>query len=1013
MSRVSLSKEWVLGQEAILRFPVEPAKSLFGLSRESPRELATKAWTNSRFRQAILLASPHLYHRARDERGEFHDEDLAKSICRYLVRSASRSTPFGMFSGVSCVSTHGQDEIKIPDSRERRDNILPNSDFVEWLSEELFKKHRELVRLCVNDTLSEDCGGYSFYCQRRDGSGRKQYRMTEVEADDLLLAVIEFSGSGRYFEELCDFIEGLECADSAGRQEVESYVLDLIDSQVLCADLLHDVTSSEPILAMAGVVAEGWIKSSIIDIHRCFELADSVESCGERVSIILSQMDLGECPFTICKVTVFDTRPTCGRVEEGVAERVRRILPSLLTKRNYRSPLALFVKNFEVRFGDTAAPLSEVLKVLKFLGFSNSRPSPVLAIRGQRKSQLEDISPIREIIGCDRKWAYVEGKIDCAGAASELGAAVPLVAWLSLWSPGEELSSGNEQTFVEVKSVGRQEPGRIMGRFASGLPALSEKLDARTLRGASGPDDVIFAEIVYKPAANSLNVISRCQLSGWEVRIRAGARNRSQGQLGIEDLRVSVRNGKVLLHDQGSGKEVRVRMSNAHVFTGQGNLPVYAFLNAVSNQDAQVRLETPRDIFPEAEILPGVVLDNFILARPTWLPGEGLRKRIRRMSMREAVFVLREEAMGMKLPAWLSFAEGDNVLPLSLESDWMAEEAVRLLRGHRRVLISDVFPFGMVPAIKSLDERYFHELQVVLRSGSCEVARGEGFSMPVAFSSNAVISPASVEWVCFNIYSSPDAQNDILIRLENIGDFEFFFVRYSDALGDHIRLRIRGEGVGCRASLNVMRELELMREGGKVGTYSIVPYYRELQRYGGDDAISFVESIFCLDSKIFLRRLLTPGAAASTGEGAILVAASFDAYLHMLGLECVADKFEFARRAAAEFSFEFSFGTEENRRIGRIYRDCRSIFELSWPSAVAVARAKLAPVASLWSEIERVAVASVDMYSLRWSLIHMHANRVFQVEGRRQEAVIWELLKRWYVSQIEQGVVGGLESGKR
>jgi thiopeptide-type bacteriocin biosynthesis protein len=120
-------------------------------------------------------------------------------------------------------------------------------------------------------------------------------------------------------------------------------------------------------------------------------------------------------------------------------------------------------------------------------------------------------------------------------------------------------------------------------------------------------------------------------------------------------------------------------------------------------------------------------------------------------------------------------------------------------------------------------------------------------------------SGAGGEWLYLKVYGSRRDQDELLrdhvpplVRLaRDHGADRWFFIRYSDHEGQHLRLRWHGEpdalwgkvlpGLGAR-----LRQLQDQRVAGH---YVIDEYDPELERYGGPDALTAAERVFEADSE--------------------------------------------------------------------------------------------------------------------------------------------------------------------
>ncbi len=122
-------------------------------------------------------------------------------------------------------------------------------------------------------------------------------------------------------------------------------------------------------------------------------------------------------------------------------------------------------------------------------------------------------------------------------------------------------------------------------------------------------------------------------------------------------------------------------------------------------------------------------------------------------------------------------------------------------------------------------------------------------------SSNRVIPPFEQGWIYLKLFYNDEMENDILKELlnskEELNVNRFFFLRYADESGEHIRLRIKYHSQEeALKSFNYLNQwLQNMRNFGMLKTWSLHEYRRENNRYGGENIISKIEELFFKDSE--------------------------------------------------------------------------------------------------------------------------------------------------------------------
>lgn len=365
------------------------------------------------------------------------------------------------------------------------------------------------------------------------------------------------------------------------------------------------------------------------------------------------------------------------------------------------------------------------------------------------------------------------------------------------------------------------------------------------------------------------------------------------------------------------------------------------------------------------------------------------------------------------LPSWVALVQGDNIIPYNLDSSWMVDDLVRNLMRVSSALLTDVFPDDMRPDIRRDGLPHFHELQVALRFNGDSASQHR--RSPICFSE--AVAPIWDEWAYLKLYTPFHLQNAVLLKLaplldrlvaEDVAE-GYFFVRYQDEGGSHLRIRInRPAGDALATVLPKLKEtLAGLDSDRLVHSTVIQPYVREVARYGGAGTIDVCERIFCADSR-YIMECISLELPEDAGAWR-LAAAAIDTMLTSFGYVSMDEKLDFARRAARDFDAEMGFDSDQRGRIGDLYRKSRPLFDSGQLAAdirgCSVFLGAIPELESLWRDVEASLRASSEdaeasLYSIQWSLIHMRLNRLLLRDARIQEAVVWELLKRSYAREV-------------
>jgi thiopeptide-type bacteriocin biosynthesis protein len=200
-------------------------------------------------------------------------------------------------------------------------------------------------------------------------------------------------------------------------------------------------------------------------------------------------------------------------------------------------------------------------------------------------------------------------------------------------------------------------------------------------------------------------------------------------------------------------------------------------------------------------------------------------------------------------------------------------------------------------------------------------------------------------------------------------------------------------------------------EAGQLWRVQLDTYEREVERYGGDQAIELAEHIFHADSDAVLAILGSLSGDAGLDFRWRLALCGIDLLFDDLGLT-FAEKRSIARQSRENFGFEFRTDGDFRRQVGLRYRTERSNLEalldprqeppVELAPGLKALRHRSLRLAPSIAKLRRLAHSGrlpVTMTDVAMSYAHMHINRLLRSAQRAQELVLYELLDRFYAAQ--------------
>jgi thiopeptide-type bacteriocin biosynthesis protein len=121
------------------------------------------------------------------------------------------------------------------------------------------------------------------------------------------------------------------------------------------------------------------------------------------------------------------------------------------------------------------------------------------------------------------------------------------------------------------------------------------------------------------------------------------------------------------------------------------------------------------------------------------------------------------------------------------------------------------------------------------------------------------LRPPGSEWIYLRLESAFELHNEIIVKLLSLASKlkskkliqEWFFIRYHDQKGGHLRVRFRlvSEALALASFKEICCFATELTTSRVCQSFTFETYDREVERYGGASGIAIVESIFAVDSE--------------------------------------------------------------------------------------------------------------------------------------------------------------------
>jgi thiopeptide-type bacteriocin biosynthesis protein len=1025
--------------------------------------------------EALHVASPSLLEALEEWRRDPDGKKgrrAEEALVRYAFRMASRATPFGMFAACSTGRVDGRNRLFLEPQRAYRRHSRLDMGYLFALAAELNQDSelRRSLRYRPNSSIYRAAGRLRYAEARFNGPGIN-YHLVAVEPDEFLDAALARAAEGATPDDIAAAVAASDPDGEITLEDAGAYVAELIDSQLLVSELWPALTGPEAVHGLIETLervgserrlpagrtaafqaagrqdageAAGWKPALRVAsmLRRAYEALEELDRQGVsndpgrygEIARGLEPLPQRAERDHLFQVDLF--KPGELSLHPAVLDEVSRGLEALhrLEAAIVGDPLDGFRDRFLDRYGtNRLVPLLEALDVEAGAG------QPLSAMGGDSSPLLEGLDFSSEDEFEKVRWGAREelllGKLMRAHAAGAFEVVIddddlegletrrrrpPLPdsfqAVAMVGAAGEEaLSAGDFR--VWVRTAFGPSGARLAGRFCHGDPEIA-RLVSEQLRAEEALDpDAVFAEVVHVGRGRIGNVASRPVLRDWEIPYLGVSGAPRERQIPLDDLLVTVEGPEVVLYSACLRRRVLPRLTSAHNYT-LGNLAAYRILCSLQMQGLRGGLQWTWRPFDKQPFLPRVRYGRAVLSRAYWnvTPEEIKDIAARRDADRYAAVQRWRERRG--IPRRVLAAEEDNELLVDFDHVLSVDAFVAAVRQQGAFKLTEFWPgFDELP-VRGPEGRFVHELTIPFVRRRVPTRRPP--APPLREEVERILPPTS-RWLYLKLYTGT-ATADLVLRdviaplvaraMESGAAERWFFIRYGDPQ-NHLRVRFGGEPARLQEIIGWLPELldPLLAEG-RISRWQLDTYEREVERYGGPEAMEIAERIFHADSEAVLAALDELAGDSGAEWRWRLALVGIDRLLADFGFDLPRrrDLLSGLRRS---FGAEFDAGPQLTQQLAQRLRETgNELYDLvtagvgpDHPLAAGMAAldrrsAHLAPLVAELRALESRGELTARPDDLVASYIHMFVNRLIRSDARRHELVLYDLLHRLTVSRL-------------
>ncbi len=671
-------------------------------------------FSNSLLREAIYLASPNLYKELfkwisqEKQFSKKEQQRLLNTFLKYFSRMSSRCTPFGLFSGVGLgIFGNENSTMCVNTSQKFRDTKL-DMHFLGALSQHLLTipKIKKNILFFPNSTINK-IGKKIRYLEYESKNGKRDYIISSAPFSEELKTIIDFSKDGKTFDQLISTLAN----DEFSQDDVQEYVEELIDNQVLISELEPNV-SGDDFLDILTLILERIeasnvkeilisIKNKMIALDLHFGNSDlvylEIEELIKKLNVSYDQNYLFQTDL------YFDQKKQLSYLWKKELKKGISIL-NKITEASEQSYLNDFKKAFYKRFENEEIQLSYAMDTEVGIGYRQDLSTlgvhpyveDLIIPSLKQKQKLEIKLNSFQILLNQKLQGALWEKCTLINLVDE-----DLEDFDENWDDLQETMSfmteiisegGHEKLYL---NHGSGNAGKLLGRFCSEKSDIRNFVKEISLKEQELHSNKILAEIIHLPESRIGNILRRPQIRNYEIPYLGNSTVPKESQISIDDLYLSIRNNKLILRSKRLNKEIVPCLTNAHNYS-TNSLPTYHFLCDFSTQDTRSSLLFHwGGLIHIYNFFPRVEYRNIILSKAKWkITLKEINHFASLMNNRkQLMYEIKKWRKKRQIPEWIQWIKSDNTLLINLENSGLVTMFLSSFTNEKTVLIEEFLKY--------------------------------------------------------------------------------------------------------------------------------------------------------------------------------------------------------------------------------------------------------------------------------------------------------------------------------
>lgn len=795
--------------------------------------------------------------------------NLKYSLIKYLTRMSTRPTPYGLFAGVG-LGTFG-DKTKILQTENYIKSVNVDHYWIEHIIHILEQNKAILFQLKVkwnnicyksgNRVINPYFANHGDTYYEKEGIEEISFRKTA------LIDIIKNNAKNYiYIKDLANLLR--EHYRGVDTQKIRDTLAELVENEILLTELRIPAYCEEPlkhvIRILSNIQCDKYLLFQLKNIDELIEKY-KVKDLGKGVKILNSLYGAMEKLFkskNYIEVNLgkeYTSNTLSYKIKKSL-ENFAEELSFLWVNPEDFSELSEFKREFGEQYGfNVEVPLIEVIDSNGFDGlrFLNSNPD--------NKSKRETV--IRAIVDQKILQAIYERKNEITLCKEDFDIVEKTNTSLNYPETFDmnffiHFSNEKEDLYdIEVGPIGgAPKAGMLIQRFSNVLePKLfneySNLYNQEKLLTEKKYINVEQREHIS--AGRGENVINnRCNYDF--CLCMACCPKEDKEEILLSDLYVGLaENRKLYIKSKKKNKIIKIVSDN--MLNPRLNSKILYLLKRISYEYENSIISRLFSLYNNKyNYIPRIILAGIVISPKTWIFDDTIFISDNLDYFINKLFSLKKT---FNIDRFVYLCEADNRLLIDLDDDNYVRILYNTFKKEKKIILCEIRKGENTSEIgrDKKGNEYILEISASFYMPLLSKLKENDFvPKGTLCSANREIMLGKEGWIYFKLYGKSTRSDEIITQYieqleEKTKPEKFFFIRYSDT-EKHLRVRLKYE-----TSSEAMRQIEKimfwyqqMRENGVAKNIVFDSYYRENNRYGGEDLIDDIEEFFYRDSKFVI-----------------------------------------------------------------------------------------------------------------------------------------------------------------